>query len=92
MKQAIILFTALVLSFAGFAQFPGGGMPPAQGKGMQAPPSIGIVFGKVVDSAGKPIQDASVMLMGNKNGYRHQEIQAGDAEGHVNQGCRFIPV
>lgn len=66
MKQAIILFTALVLSFAGFAQFPGGGMPPAQGKGMQAPPSIGIVFGKVVDSAGKPIQDASVMLMGNK--------------------------
>jgi outer membrane receptor protein involved in Fe transport len=66
MKQAIILITALVLSLTGFAQFPGGGMPPAQGKGMQAPPSIGIVFGKVVDSAGKPIQDASVILMGSK--------------------------
>ncbi len=67
MKQLVILLTALMFSFAGFAQFPGGGAPQGgNGKGMQAPPSIGIVFGKVVDSAGKPIQDASVILMGSK--------------------------
>ena len=47
---------------------PTGMVPSAspQGKGMQAPPSIGIVYGKLVDSSGKSIADASVMLMGMK--------------------------
>jgi len=65
MKKTLILIAALIMSTLGFAQMPGGGAPP-KGKGIQAPPSIGIVFGKLVDSSGKPVQDASVILMGSK--------------------------
>jgi len=66
MKKTIILIAALIISVISFAQMPGGMPPQGNGKGMQAPPSIGVVFGKLVDSAGKPVQDASVILMGNK--------------------------
>ena len=43
------------------AQFPGAG----PGKG-QSVPNIGHVYGKVVDSAGKPIVDATVLLLQSK--------------------------
>jgi len=45
-----------------FAQFPAGN---AGGK-RQAPPAIGHVYGKVVDSADKPIAQASIILLQNK--------------------------
>lgn len=38
---------------------------PQNGK-MQAPPSIGHIYGKLIDSSGKPISDVSVLLMQNK--------------------------
>ena len=49
---AIILFTGKI-----FAQMPGG---------MQQPPNIGHVYGKLVDGDAKPVGGASVMLMQNK--------------------------
>lgn len=58
-----LLFIALFLSVSSaFSQFPGGGaMKPGQ-----APPAIGHVYGKVVDSTGKPITEASVVILQNK--------------------------
>lgn len=59
--KKILLVAAI--AFSGptlYAQIPGmGGAPGAQ----QAPPSIGVVFGKLVDSSGKPIADASVVML-----------------------------
>jgi outer membrane receptor protein involved in Fe transport len=61
MKKLLLLFT--VLSTVGMlqAQMPGMG----NGK-MQAPPSIGRVYGKLVDSAGKGIRDAYVVVLHNR--------------------------
>lgn len=53
---AILLTTA---TLAGFTQAPAGGKMPEI-------PAIGVAFGKIVDSAGKPLNGASVMLMYNK--------------------------
>jgi len=50
----------IVLGIAAHAQFPAGG-----GKG-QSVPNIGHIYGKVVDSAGKPIPDATVILLQSK--------------------------
>lgn len=63
MKKIYFLAIAAFLSIQLFAQFPGGagGMKPGQ-----APPSIGHVYGKLVDSAGKPVSDASVVILQNK--------------------------
>lgn len=61
MKQSFVLMVLTILSFSLFAQAPAG-MAPAAGQ-RQAPPSIGHVFGKLVDSAGKGIGDASVLLL-----------------------------
>ncbi len=49
----------MVTTLAGFSQVPGGGKMPQI-------PEIGVAFGKIVDSAGKPLNGASVMLMYNK--------------------------
>ena len=59
------LFSAIFITFISvqlFAQFPAGN---AGGK-KQAPPAIGHVYGKVVDSADKPIAQASIILLQNK--------------------------
>lgn len=56
----IILSSILTLHLA--AQFPGGG----SGQTRKAPPSIGHIYGKVVDSADKPIGEASIVLLQNK--------------------------
>ncbi|HEX4851065.1 MAG TPA: carboxypeptidase regulatory-like domain-containing protein, partial [Puia sp.] len=61
MKRTIILAALVSMSFVGMAQFPA----PGAGKG-QAIPNIGHIYGKVVDSAGHPISDATVILLQNK--------------------------
>lgn len=62
MKKLIFLLIAAITGFTASAQFPTGGA----GKGAAAPPKIGHVYGKIVDSTGKSIGEASVMLMGNQ--------------------------
>ena len=59
MKKILYLVSMVMASVSVFAQAPSG--MPGNGK-MQAP-AIGHVYGKLVDSAGKPIADASVLLM-----------------------------
>jgi ferric enterobactin receptor len=69
MKQTMYKTTILTAVFAllgvfGFAQMPG---MAAGGKGQAGgPPSIGHIYGKVTDSAGKPMSGASVILLQNK--------------------------
>ena len=62
MKKIVLLITLIVATANLMAQPPGA---PGGGK-MQAPPSIGSVIGKLVDSAGKPVSGASVIMMGGK--------------------------
>src|ERR1022692_2335011 len=62
MKKILFLLLAASLKFSLFAQMPGG--MPGNGK-MQAP-SIGHIYGKLVDSAGKPLSDVSVILLQNR--------------------------
>src|SRR5690349_15800386 len=60
MKKLFTLIVGLYLTFSLAAQFPMGG---AAGANRQAPPSIGRIYGKLVDSAGKGIRDASVVIL-----------------------------
>jgi len=60
MKKILLLLAAISLKFSVFAQMPGG--IPGNGK----PPSIGHIYGKLVDSAGKPVSDVSVILVQNR--------------------------
>ena len=59
MKKILLLVFILAGTITGNAQFPGGGM----GKGA---PNMGHVYGKLVDSTGKPISEATVLLLHNK--------------------------
>jgi ferric enterobactin receptor len=61
MKKLIFFCSMLLLVTGVWAQMPSGG-----GGQRQAPPSIGHVYGKLVDSAGKAVPDASVVLMHGK--------------------------
>ncbi|HEU0065045.1 MAG TPA: carboxypeptidase-like regulatory domain-containing protein, partial [Flavisolibacter sp.] len=63
MKNITILTAFLLLSAGVFAQFPvaGGG-----GKGAQSIPNLGHVYGKLLDSTGKPVSNASVVILQNK--------------------------
>ena len=63
MKKISALTFVLICSLASFAQFPAA---PNGKAGQQAPANIGHIYGKVVDSAGKPMGDMSVMLLQNK--------------------------
>ncbi len=60
MKQFLFLFGAVVLSSAVFAQMPFGS------GGQRTIPNMGRIYGKLVDSAGKGIGDASVLLLESK--------------------------
>lgn len=53
-----------LITFVTFAQFPQQG--GNSGKGMPAPPAIGVVFGKVVGSANENLAGTSVILMVQK--------------------------
>jgi outer membrane receptor protein involved in Fe transport len=65
MKKVYTMFVVLgflIPGFHSYAQFPGG--TSSTGKSVsQTPPSIGHVYGKLVDSTGKSITGASVMLL-----------------------------
>ena len=56
MKKLFTLLVILSVSLNLLAQ-------PPMGGGMQAPPQIGRIYGKVVDSTGKAVRDASVVLL-----------------------------
>jgi len=63
MKKVLLMTLALVFTTVLFAQAPMGG---GANKGGRQMPSIGHIYGKVIDSAGKPVPEASVVLMQNK--------------------------
>jgi outer membrane receptor protein involved in Fe transport len=58
MKRILFLFCVAGLSSSAFAQMPFGG-----GGGQKALPTIGRIYGKLVDSTGKGIPGASVLLL-----------------------------
>ena len=62
MKQLILIAVTIIFSINIYAQFPGA----AAGKGNAQAMNMGHVYGKVVDSLGKPIGEASVYLLQNK--------------------------
>jgi outer membrane receptor protein involved in Fe transport len=59
MKNIFLAAISLIITAQLSAQFPGGG------SGGRKMPSIGHIYGKVVDSADKPIADASIILLQN---------------------------
>ncbi|WP_121355535.1 TonB-dependent receptor [Flavisolibacter nicotianae] len=59
MKKLVTLLVVFSLTLGLAAQTPAGG-------GRQAPPSIGRIYGKLVDSTGKGIADASVVVLQSK--------------------------
>ncbi len=61
MKSLVLIVSAMILSAGVFAQFPGA--PGGAGKSV---PNMGHVYGKIVDSLGKPVSDVSVVLLQNK--------------------------
>lgn len=63
MKKYLFIGILFFCVFAAEAQFPGGAMA---GKPGQAPPSIGHVYGKILDSLGKPVSDASLVMLQSK--------------------------
>ncbi len=62
MKKFFLAAITLLITASLFAQFPGGG----GNRTGQAPPAIGHIYGKVVDSVGKPLAEASVVLLQSK--------------------------
>ncbi|HVZ97987.1 MAG TPA: TonB-dependent receptor [Chitinophagaceae bacterium] len=62
MKKVVLAAIALLMGLSVMAQFPSGG----QGKKFPALPDLGHVYGKIVDSAGKPIAGASVLVLQKK--------------------------
>ncbi len=61
MKRILFAATLLIATTNIFAQF-----PAASGSKARQIPSIGHVYGKVIDSAGKALPEASVVLLQNK--------------------------
>src|SRR5688572_22109369 len=62
MKKLFSLSAIILSSFSVFAQMPGGMMGGGQGTSS----TIGRIYGKLVDSSGKGIGDASVLLLQTK--------------------------
>ena len=58
MKRIFLLLFVTCISVTLFAQFPGG-----NGGANRSAPSIGRIYGKIVDSAGKGVSNASVILL-----------------------------
>src|SRR6059036_3982980 len=59
MRNFLLLMVLLVGFFTANAQFPTGG----PGKGV---PNMGHVYGKLIDSSGRPISEATILLLQNK--------------------------
>jgi outer membrane receptor protein involved in Fe transport len=63
MKKILFIAGIFLLALSASAQFPAGAPGARSG---QTAPSIGHVFGKLVDSTGKAISDASVAILQNR--------------------------
>jgi ferric enterobactin receptor len=59
MKNLLLMMCFLVGTFSLQAQFPGGGA----GRGI---PNMGHIYGKLIDSSGHPISEATVLILHNK--------------------------
>ena len=64
MNKMIIILIAVSMNLSGYAQVPPAGINASSGR--QVPPPVGRLYGKLVDSTGKGIRDASVLLLQNK--------------------------
>jgi len=64
MKKLLFVLTLITAALSISAQFPGGA--PGNAKPGQAPPSIGHVYGKIVDVNGKAVSEASVVILQSK--------------------------
>ncbi len=64
MKKLFFVLASVITALSVSAQFPGGA--PGNGQPGQAPPSIGHVYGKLVDASGKAIAEASVVILQSK--------------------------
>ena len=62
MKKIILLLITICLKLSIFGQIPGA----AGNAKTQAPPSIGHIYGKLVDSSGKALSDVSIILLQNR--------------------------
>jgi len=62
-EKIIFLLAMVLVAQIGFAQFPGAMAGAAKNPGAM---NIGHVYGKIVDSTGKAIPEASVVLMHKK--------------------------
>ncbi len=60
MKRFLLTIITLLFCTILFAQFPGGGMPTKQ------LPNLGHLSGKIIDSIGKPVAGASVLILQTK--------------------------
>src|SRR4051794_32593469 len=65
MKKLLLVALAFLFYFSVSAQFPGGGADVQGGKRPNLP-NLGHVSGKVVDNTGKPVADASVLILQSK--------------------------
>jgi outer membrane receptor protein involved in Fe transport len=63
MQKIIWLFALLTCSSIVNAQMPGGGMPPGGMPGGTRPANIGHLYGKILDSDGKPMPYTSVIVL-----------------------------
>src|SRR5947209_7289430 len=63
MKKLLLVALAFLLYFSVSAQVPGGGFKAGKMPNM---PNLGHISGKLVDNAGKPIADASVLILQSK--------------------------
>ncbi|CAN5613416.1 outer membrane beta-barrel family protein [soil metagenome] len=63
MKRILLIVCAVIITANVMAQFPGAS---AAGKGNAQAMNIGHIYGKLVDSLGKPISEASVILLQTK--------------------------
>ncbi len=63
MKKFLLIAALFITTANAFAQYPGGS---PSGKGGMSVPNIGHIYGKLVDSTGKAVGDASVVLLQTK--------------------------
>jgi len=72
MKKILLAFVAIIISAHLFAQYPQGG---GANKGGRQMPAIGHIYGKVVDSADKPVSQATIVLLQKQVRFQQQENQ-----------------
>jgi outer membrane receptor protein involved in Fe transport len=62
MKKITLILAAWIITLSATAQMPGA----AAGASKQGPPSIGHIYGKIVDSSGSSVNEASVVILQNR--------------------------